>query len=263
MWRVDRRLGVAAVVAPNVFEQRLFEECEAGAVQYLRVDGVVDDLERDEPYYVGGSRGSSKDGGADLPGLGVGAQLVEKLKGLVLQVLARRSVPGDFDRILDLRGNPVVSASSNVEGWTRTCAAASAWSTRLSPSVWRGREIGQRAGNRLSPERPLPDDNVCCVAESIPAVDEVRGCETAIPRAAVVWKNYAAFSDLAGGMPDRHGSINPPLVGHPGPQILSDHGPRQKENPEKHDAGDIFERAVKLSLVAEAHLFGPLRWDKG
>jgi hypothetical protein len=44
MWRVDCFLGVPAVVAPDVFEQRLLEKGEAGTVQYLRVDGIVDYL---------------------------------------------------------------------------------------------------------------------------------------------------------------------------------------------------------------------------
>jgi hypothetical protein len=70
---IDLVRGVAAVDSPNVVEQGLLEEAKAGAVEGLRVDGIVDDLEADQAHDGGRSGGSGKERGADLPGLGIGA----------------------------------------------------------------------------------------------------------------------------------------------------------------------------------------------
>lgn len=47
MCRVDLILGVAAVNSPDVFEQGLFEETEALAIEDLRGNGMVDYFEAD------------------------------------------------------------------------------------------------------------------------------------------------------------------------------------------------------------------------
>lgn len=109
MCRVDRFLSVAAVDTPDIVEKGLLEEAEAGMIDGLRMDGIVDYFETDKSYDGGCSGISGKEGDADLPGLGIGAQLVQELEGLTLESLIRRGIPGDLDRVLDLYVGWVVS----------------------------------------------------------------------------------------------------------------------------------------------------------
>lgn len=99
---VDLVLGFTAIDSPDVVEQGLFEETEASAVEDPRMNGIVDYFEADQSYDGGCSGSSGKEIGADLPGLGIGAKLVQEVEGLAFERLVRGRVPGDLDRILDL-----------------------------------------------------------------------------------------------------------------------------------------------------------------
>jgi hypothetical protein len=71
-------------------------------IQILVRNGIVYDLDRDKPHDLGGLGRPCKKREADLPARGVVAELVEEVKGLALEFLARGWVPGDLNRVLDL-----------------------------------------------------------------------------------------------------------------------------------------------------------------
>ncbi len=101
--RVELVLGDTAVVRPlDVFQERVLEEGDLRDIEYLGVEGVVDDFQRDMADYLGRSRGSCKETGTYLPSLGVGSELVDKFEGLALEVWVARWTPGDFNRVFDL-----------------------------------------------------------------------------------------------------------------------------------------------------------------
>jgi hypothetical protein len=105
MWGVDGILGgLAAIMLLDIAKQGLLEQAEPGAIKGLVLDGMVDDLETDEADDGGRWRVSGEKTKADLPGLGVGSELVQEFEGLALEGLVGAGVPGDLDRIFNLVG---------------------------------------------------------------------------------------------------------------------------------------------------------------
>jgi hypothetical protein len=100
--RIWRLLATGTIGLTDILQKGILEVCQAGSVETLRVNSVIDDLETYQTHYVGCARTSREEARAGLPPLLIFSQLVQILEGLCLQGLVGGWAPENFDGILDL-----------------------------------------------------------------------------------------------------------------------------------------------------------------